>query len=117
MPRTSTSAVKETVDTSLSDTAIDDWIAVAGDLVDDIEDRSSLSDGRLARIERLVAQHFLSAQDQRHSSVSGPSRSAEYQGETGKHFEGTKHGQRALALDPTGVLANANEPDDFTLSI
>jgi hypothetical protein len=117
MPRTSKSTVKKTIDTSLSDDAIDDWIAVAADLVDQIESRSDLSSGRLEHIETLVAQHFLSGQDQRHASESGASRSVEYQGETGMFFEGTKHGQRALMLDPTGVLANANEPDDFTLSI
>lgn len=117
MPRTTTAKVKETVDTSLSDAAIDDWITVAGDLVDQIETRSSLNDPRLTRIETLVAQHFLSAQDQRHASDSGASRSVEYQGETGMFFEATKHGQRALMLDPTGVLANAGDADDFTLTV
>jgi len=117
MPRTSTSEVKETIDTSLSDAAIDDWIAVAGDLVDEIDDRGSLEDDRLRRLEKLVAQHCLSAQDQRHASESGASRSVEFQGETGMAFKGTKHGQRALMLDPTGTLANAMEADDFTLTI
>jgi len=117
MPRTSKTKVTETVDTSLSDAAIDDWIAAAGDLVDQIETRSSLDTSRLTRIETLVAQHFLSAQDQRHASDSGASRSVEYQGDTGMMFKGTKHGQRALMLDPTGVLANAGDADDFTLTV
>jgi len=117
MPRTSATEVKQTIDTSLSDEAVEDWIAAAADLVDEIDSRGSLDDDRLTRLERLVAQHFLSAQDQRAESQSGASRSVSFQGETGMGFKATHYGQRALQLDPTGVLANAMDADDFTLTI
>jgi hypothetical protein len=114
MPRTDSNKVDNILDTSLDSNELTSWIDIATELVDDIEAvDSSLSDKRLEKIERLTAAHLASAQDQRHESTSGASRSVEYQGDHGMGFEATDYGQRALALDPTGTLGQDTE---FTLS-
>ena len=105
MPRTTVQKVRDIYDTSISDNSLTSWMDIATEFVDDIAaEDSSLSTSRLAKIEKLATAHLASAQDQRHESTSGASRSVEYQGRTGYDFRGTKHGQAAIALDPTGTL-------------
>jgi hypothetical protein len=113
MARTSPSDVERTFDADLDSEALADWIAMASDIADDVEaDDPSIADDRLRRIERLVAQHFASAQSPRADSQSGASRSVQY-------GEGRADGgylQRAIMLDPTGAVKRATEEPDFTLS-
>ena len=109
MPRTTVQKVRDIFDTSISDNSVTGWMDIATEFVDDIEDAdSSIPTKRLAKIEKLVTAHLASSQDQRASSQSGASRSIEFQGRTGYDFRGTKHGQAAIALDPTGVLLEAS---------
>lgn len=109
MARTDPTTVKATFDTDLSDSAVSDWISRAGHLVDDIANEDpDVSDSRLADIETLVAQHFAAAQDQRLASGDRESASVEFQGQTWQDFRGTKYGQNAIALDPTGVLLDTS---------
>jgi len=121
MPRATKSEVKQTFDADfesetgdsddISDASVDQWISIAEDKVDEIANAdSSIESSKLTNIEILVAQHYLATQAQRVSSISGASRSADYQGDTGMGFEGTKYGQAALSLDPTGVLASSTKP-------
>jgi len=111
MPRTTEQDVTDIFDTSLDGVSLSAWIDVANELVNDIADKDpSLGASRLEKLETLVAAHFAASQDQRHESNSGGARSVSYQGDTGMGFEGTKHGQVALTLDPTGTLANAHKP-------
>jgi hypothetical protein len=113
VPRTSPSDVQQTFDTDLDVGALADWIQMASDITDDVEaDDPSIGDDRLERIERLLAQHFASAQDPRADSLSGASRSVDY-------GEGRADGgylKRAIMLDPTGAVRRATEEPDFTLS-
>lgn len=111
MARASRSTLKEIYDSRLSDNALDVWLNMASDRVDDIADANSNIDSeRLTDIELMLAAHYASAQDQRHERDSGESRSTSYQGETGMGIKGTKYGQRAAALDPTGILASEGKP-------
>jgi hypothetical protein len=114
MPRTSADEVAEIFDTSLDTSdggSLSTWVEIATELVDDIaETDPSIGESRLTKIETLVAAHMAASQDQRHERESGAARSVSYQGETGMHFEATKHGQQAIALDPTSTLANAGKP-------
>jgi len=111
MPRTTPSDVAEIFDTSLDSASLTAWVDVANKLVDDIADADpSITASRLTKIEKLAAAHLAASQDQRFESQSGGARSASFQGDTGMGFEGTKHGQAALTLDPTGTLANAHKP-------
>ena len=112
MARTTVQKVRSILDTSVEDNTVTSWMDIASTLVDDIEDADpSVSDSRLAKVEKVLTAHMVSTQDQRQSSVSGASRSVEYQGETGLGINGTKYGQQAVALDPTNTLANMSKPD------
>lgn len=114
MARTNSTDVAEILDTSLdtgSGGALEAWVEIAHEVVDDIAAvDSSISATRLEQIEKLVAAHLASAQDQRAERISSESRSVSYQGDTGMHFEATKYGQNAMALDPTGTLADQGKP-------
>lgn len=111
MARTNENDVLEIINTDLSTASIDAWIGVANELVDDIADEDpTLDSSRLEKIEKLAAAHLLSSQDQRIENASRETASITYQGDTGMNFQGTKHGQAAIALDPTGVLAGAGKP-------
>lgn len=114
MNRTNAQDVAQIFDTSLDDGAgqeLEAWIEIAHEIVDDIAAADpSLSSTRLEQIEKLLAAHLASTQDQRHARDSGASRSVSYQGETGMGIDGTKYGQQAKALDPTGTLANMGKP-------
>jgi len=110
MTRTTESAVTTTIDTNLDSEAVIDWIEIASEIVDDIANiDSSISDTRLRLIEKLVAQHMLSAQDPRVEEDEIGDSSAVYQGNTRRHFEATQYGQRAIALDPTNTLTSTSK--------
>jgi hypothetical protein len=111
MPRTNESDVRAIFDTDLDSTSLTAWIEIASEYVDDIAAAdSSLSSTRLETLEKLITAHFASSQDQRIQRADRNSASVTYQGETGEGFSGTKYGQQALALDPTGTLANSQKP-------
>lgn len=117
MARTTPSDVKNIFNTDLSDSAVSDWIDIASEVVDTIDQaEDSVTDTRLTQIEKLLAAHYASAQDQRLSSTSRETASANYQGDTGMNLMGTKYGQQAVQLDPTGTLAELGKPT-ATLSV
>jgi len=114
MARTNDADVQAIVDTSISDTT--PWIEIATEIVDDVESQATNPDaGRLEKLEKLVAAHLLTSQDKnpRAESRSGGERSISYSGDHGEGFNGTDHGQAALALENvigTNVLANSTLP-------
>jgi len=107
MSRTNPTDVKNTFDTDLSDSAVEDWIGIATEIVDDVEGvNSSLSNSRLEKIERLLAQHFASSQDPRINSTSRETASVNYQRDSDY---ATEYMATAVSLDPTGVVASLNK--------
>jgi 2-keto-3-deoxy-galactonokinase len=114
MSRTTASDVEAIFDTDMSTTALRAWIDVASDVVDEVDAAATGADAaRLQRLETLVAAHLASAQDQRLASFSDSGTSGSYQGETGLGFQGTKHGQAALALEGvigTDILSGSHKP-------
>jgi len=110
MPRTTQPAVQAIFDTTLSNVALDAWIGVANELVDDIADAdSSIDSTRLTKIEKLLAAHFAATQEPRADRESRESASITYEGDTGMHINGTRYGQQAAILDPTGLLADTGK--------
>lgn len=109
--RTSYSDVTNTFDTELDQSQVEDWIEVASDFVDDIQDADqTVSSGRLERIERVLSQHFCAVQDRRiESGVIGDAE-VNYAGQTGMDLQSTRYGQTALMMDPTNVLSNTQQP-------
>ena len=111
MARTTPTEVNAIFDTDLSDSSLSEWIDIASSVVDDVEtEDSSISDTRLTQIEKLLAAHYASAQDQRIENTSRETASVTYQGETGMNLRGTKYGQQAIQLDPTGTLSTLGKP-------
>lgn len=99
--------------------ALDFWIAAANDLVADRLDASEFGDEELARIQLLVACHFLAAQNPTESEMDAESVSATYEGVSepdaaDADLTETRYGRRAITLDTTGGLAaTAEEPFVF----
>lgn len=111
MARTTPTEVKEIFDTDLADSSVSEWIDIASSVVDDVvSNDNSLSDTRLTQIEKLLAAHYASAQDQRIADTSRETASVSYQGDTGMNLQGTKYGQQAIQLDPTGTLSTLGKP-------
>jgi len=112
MSRASPSDVEAIFDTDLSTSTVQEWLNFATLIVDDIEDTDpSIAATRLKKIETLLAAHMASSQDQRIQSASAESKSVEYAGSTDSmDIRGTKHGQNAIALDPTGLLSTLGKP-------
>jgi len=103
--------VKVLFDTDLADAAVSGWIDIASSVVDDIAaEDNTLSSTRLEQIEKLLAAHYASAQDQRIASTSRETANVNYQGGTGMNLQGTKYGQQAIQLDPTGTLSTLGKP-------
>jgi len=121
MSRVTPSEVDTIFDTSLDTSqngTLSVWIEIANEIVDDIAAKdSSIQASRLKNIERLLAAHLASSQDQRIESVSRESASVDYAGSTdAMDLRGTKHGQNAIQLDPTSTLSTLGKPS-ATLSV
>lgn len=114
MARTTPTDVANIFDTDLSTAAdgpLSDWIGIATEVVDDIAAQDpSISDTRLAKIEKLVAAHYAAAQDPRIESTGAETKSVSYKSETGMGLRQTSYGQTAIQLDPTGTLSTIGKP-------
>lgn len=107
MARTNNSDVQDIFDTDLDTTALDAWIEIANEHVDDIADAdSSIDSTRLTKIEKLAACHFAAAQDPRLEEYRVGDAQGSFQGDTGMYYDSTVYGQQARMLDPTGTLAD-----------
>jgi len=98
--------LRDIYETTASDAAIDFWISAAGDLLDDAFEQHDVGPSVRERIHRLVAVHFLAAEDPTLSEGSVGQNTHKYEGAgdlTG--LAETRYGRRALSLDPTGALA------------
>lgn len=104
MPRTDTDAVKDILDTSLTDTQIEAFIRSASLMVDQL-DATVLSDDLLEEVEKYLAAHLCCLRDPRHQSRSMGRASETLQGQTGQGLDSTHYGQTAKVLDVTGRLA------------
>ena len=101
--RTDASAVLAILDTDLTTTQIDAFIATASLIVDGELGTSGLSVAVLTDIETWLAAHLCTTRDPRLKSVKIGSVAETYvrDGETSPYLDG------AIALDPTGSIADA----------
>ena len=109
MARTSVSAVKEVIDTALTDAQITAFINSASTMVDTYLVGKSLSDTLLTEIEKYLAAHFLTLRDRRSATESADGVSFTYQGVTGEGLDSSSYGQMAQSLDPTGALGSLDD--------
>ena len=109
MARTNTSDVDTILDTSLDSSALQAYIDVASDLVDDIASLDgSISSDRLTRIEKFYAAHLATAQDPRASSQNAGNRSVSY--ESSDSERQSSYYEIAVNLDPTGLIQEQSKP-------
>jgi len=73
------------------------------------EDGEPLDSTTLATIEMWLAAHFYCCSDLTYTSRSTGGASGSFMGTSGDSYKGTRYGQMAMAIDPTGFLA-ANNP-------
>jgi hypothetical protein len=90
--------VEEIFDTDLSTSAIQTWINVAEDVVDDLDSRKFLTNED--RVTKILACHFAAAQDMRIASGSQGATSVNFQGRTGMKLNSTFYGQQVQLLAP-----------------
>jgi hypothetical protein len=85
------------------------FIEMASVVVDTLRTRAAaaglgITRANLELIERNLAAHFYAMSDPGYRSRSTEGASASFDGQTGKMLDYTPHGQRAMMLDPSGLL-------------
>lgn len=106
MARTSVSAVKDIMETSLTDAQITAFITTANVMVDSYLDSKGLSATLLTEIETYLAAHLITLRDRRSASEAADGVSFNYEGDIGQGLDSSTYGQTAQALDTTGTLGS-----------
>lgn len=105
--RVTAEQVMEIISTTLSEAQVNAFINTAHLVVQTRLANKGLDPALLTEIELWLAAHFVSMRDPRKKAVRANNISITYQGEFGVGLHATSYGQQAMALDPTGTLANA----------
>ena len=104
--RTTPPKVQEISPTALSIEQIDAYIAVATVMVDDIAAVGTLSDSKLAEIERWLTAHLIEiTRERRGIEIEIGESRVKYSDVFGENLKATHFGQMVSQLDTTGVLA------------
>ena len=98
--------------TAASTRAVTFWIDAANEFVTATLGGESVPANQLQHIEALVAAHGLHATDPTEVEFTEGDTRAVFHGSAaeGKGLESTPFGQRAIMLDPSGVLSHAGKP-------
>lgn len=120
MARTTATEVKQIIETTLADAAVDTFITAANLFVTDELVGKGLSDERLEEIERWLTAHFMacSIEKQTKSEAVSGAVSESYEGSFDTGFNFTRYGQMCMTLDTSGTLRSLNDnggPAKFTL--
>lgn len=110
--RTTETAIKAILGSHYDGTSeLQPFIDTATLLVDDIAGSDeSISLARLERIECYLSAHYYSLKDPIVQSRSTGRASGQFQGRTDLGFDGSRYGQEAKRLDPTGYLVRLDQP-------
>jgi len=103
--RTDATRVKAIYSTSLTNFAVESYIDVAADIVDELDSDTTLGDTRLELIERYLTAHLIAFTNER-IGIREKIGDAEitYAGKFGEEIMGTPWGQTAAMLDTSGTL-------------
>jgi len=100
-------------ESDLSNTEISERIDVATRYYVDAADGEEVSSDQAEDVVTRLAAHFIATGPERQvDSASESGGSITYAGETGEGLRASTHGQVALALDPTGQLADEDDGGD-----
>lgn len=105
--RTTAEKVKQILDTELSNEAIEAYIEVANNMVDDVAAASVVPASRLAEMERWLTAHLIVITKERiavEEEVGNDTR-VKYADTFGPGLQSTQFGQMVAQLDTTGTLA------------
>ena len=107
MARTTATAVKQILETDLTDTELEAFISGATEVVTEvIGSDTSLSGDLKTEIERWLTAHMIaSTREQQLSEAEAGPASAKFQGKTGLGLDSTMYGQTVKMLDATGKFA------------
>lgn len=114
MARVAPADVRTIVDSEVTDLAIEFAIDCANSVIAErLAGRSDTpSEATLEKIERWLAAHFVDGADPSAEQVQVGDVRITYEGGSaaGEGIAATRHGRRAIALDPTGQLENVGKP-------
>ena len=104
--RVSADEVKEILDTTLTDSAIEAFIGAANLTVTKILGDEDLTDDELKEIERWLTAHLIACTRERQIMKEAVGQaSVTYAGVTKTGLDATLYGQQVKLLDTTGLLA------------
>jgi hypothetical protein len=108
--RVESDAVKEIIETSLTDPEIDAFITAANLTVTKLLADEDLSDDQLREIERWLAAHFIASTRERQvAQETAGQADTTYVGKSGMGLDATFYGQQAKILDTSGTLASLSD--------
>lgn len=114
-PRVSGSDVKEILDTELTASELTPFIETAHLLINKTVTEASDALGvdvgseLLTRIELWLSAHFASIRDKRVTVEKVGPAEFRYEGQSGTRLDGTRYGQQAISIDPTGALSQMGQ--------
>lgn len=109
MARTTATAVKQILDTDLSDAIVEAFIDSANMVVTDfLGSDTNLSAAQKADVEKWLAAHMIAATREQQPIAEGADKARiQYQGKTAMGLDATFYGQQVKVLDTTGKLARS----------
>lgn len=109
--RTSAPEVCAVIDTSLTGPEVFPFIKTASLIIDEhlASETPAITPALLQEIETFLAAHILTLQDPRAKKEEAGGTKFEYEGTTGMGLDGSKYGQMAKMLDPTGKLGELSQ--------
>ncbi len=110
--------VRDILDTNLTDAQLHAYMNAANLTVTNVLGSANLGAETLAAIELWLSAHYAATVDKRPESEKiGDEYQVKYEGKTGMGLKATLYGQQALALDPTGKLAEFGAKQSATLRV
>lgn len=107
MARTTATAVKQILTTSLTDTVVEAYIDDASAMVDEVfEDDTDIGSTLLTAIEKWLTAHMIASTQERFGKEEGAGGAyIKYTGVYGEGLRSTPYGQMVMNLDTTGLMA------------
>ena len=110
MARTTETAVKTVLNSTISDATVTPFISDANILVTQVLGDSDLSDDMLTAIEKWLAAHMLAmTPHERQAFEKEVGKAKEKYGKGGLRLEATTYGQMVLMLDTTGNFSRIDD--------
>jgi hypothetical protein len=106
MARVTAEEVRAIIETTATETQMQEYIFSAEVFIDSVFAGSSLSNNLMKEIERWITAHLIASSRDRQATEEGAGGAYVKYGSAGKkdRLYSTTYGQQAILLDPTGIL-------------